>query len=90
MSVVQAVFDPFSMKNEKQWLRLMSWFDAEVLEIEGEAKLLIDKSFQTLRSAKGAFALLQMFRDIKSREAISNLLMHKFRDILLQYQKEVC
>lgn len=61
----------------------------EVRLIENEAKAFIDKSFQNLRSAEGAFELLLNFKDIQSRKVIRDLLMQKFSDILLQYCKEV-
>ena len=57
--------------------------------IEDEAKNFIDESFKTLRSAEGAFDMLLKFKHIRSREAINNLMMRKFSDILTQYSKEV-
>lgn len=67
----------------------MDGFQREVVNIENEAKMFIDESFQSLRSAEGAFNLLLKFKHIRSREAINNQMMQKFRDILVQYQKEV-
>ena len=67
----------------------MDGFNREVVNIENEAKMFIDESFQSLRSAEGAFNLLLKFKHIRSREAINNQMMQKFRDILVQYQKEV-
>lgn len=67
----------------------MSNFYNEVELIEGEAKVFIDESFQSLRSAEGAFDMLLNFRHIKSRASINEQLMNKFKDILLQYVKEV-
>lgn len=68
----------------------MDTFYKEVEQIEGEAKTFIDESFQSLRSAEGAFDMLLNFKHIRSREAINNQMMQKFRDILVQYGKEVC
>lgn len=67
----------------------MDHFNREVCAIENEAKMFIDESFQSLRSAEGAFNLLLKFKHIRSREAINAQMMQKFRDILVQYQKEV-
>lgn len=67
----------------------MDTFYKEVEQIEGEAKTFIDESFQSLRSAEGAFDMLLNFKHIRSREAINNQMMQKFRDILVQYGKEV-
>lgn len=67
----------------------MNSFYLEVKQIENEAKAFIDESFQSLRSAEGAFEMLLNFKHIRSREVINNQLMSKFNDILLQYGKEV-
>ena len=67
----------------------MERFRREVGAIENEAKHFIDDSFQTLRSAEGAFDMLQNFKHIRSRDAINSQMMRKFNDILLQFGKEV-
>ena len=67
----------------------MDTFYKEVTEIENEAKMFIDESFQSLRSAEGAFDMLLNFKHLRSREAINNQMMQKFKDILVQYGKEV-
>ncbi|PVD32839.1 hypothetical protein C0Q70_08286 [Pomacea canaliculata] len=82
-------FDAFSQREKDQWKRLMDNFYKEVEHIENEAKAFIDESFQSLRSAEGAFDMLLNFKHIRSREAINNQMMQKFRDILVQYGKEV-
>ncbi|XP_041455872.1 dynein heavy chain 10, axonemal-like [Lytechinus variegatus] len=82
-------FEPFSLKHQLQWRKVMEWFNKEVAAIEDEAKHFIDESFKTLRSAEGAFDMLLKFRHIRSREAINSQMMKKFNDILLQYGKEV-
>ncbi|ESO91629.1 hypothetical protein LOTGIDRAFT_122204, partial [Lottia gigantea] len=87
--IQQITFDPFSQKEQHQWHRLKANFKKEVEEIEGEAKMFIDESFKTLRSAEGAFDMLLNFKHIRSREAINNQMMQKFKDILNQYGKEV-
>ncbi|XP_076452214.1 dynein axonemal heavy chain 10-like [Babylonia areolata] len=82
-------FDAYHPVNKERWQRLMESFHHEVSLIETEAKSFIDESFQSLRSAEGAFDLLLKFRHIKSREAINKQMMNKFKDILLQYGKEL-
>ena len=67
----------------------MDRFRREVGAIENEAKHFIDDSFQSLRSAEGAFDMLQNFKHIRSRDAINSQMMRKFNDILLQFGKEV-
>ena len=88
-NILQVNFDPFSIKHSQGWKNVMEWFNREVASIEGEAKHFIDESFKTLRSAEGAFDMLQNFKHIRSREAINTQMMKKFNDILLQYGKEV-
>ena len=82
-------FDPFLKQHMAGWRSVMEWFNREVQSIEGEAKHFIDESFKTLRSAEGAFDMLQNFKHIRSREAINSQMMKKFNDILHQYEKEV-
>ena len=89
ITILQVDFDPFLIRHSQQWKSVMDRFNREVVAIENEAKMFIDESFQSLRSAEGAFDMLLKFKHIRSREAINAQMMQKFRDILVQYQKEV-
>ena len=82
-------FDPFNIRHATSWRSVMERFRREVGAIENEAKHFIDDSFQSLRSAEGAFDMLQNFKHIRSRDAINSQMMRKFNDILLQFGKEV-
>ena len=64
-------------------------FRDQIAQIEDMAKQFIDASFKKLRSAEGAFDMLQNIKNIKSRESINNQLMSKWYDILDQYAREV-
>lgn len=52
-------------------------------------KSFIEKSFQKLRSAEGAFELVQNFQNIQSRESINQSIDERYKDILAQYTKEL-
>ena len=67
----------------------MTRFREQIIQIEDMAKQFIDASFKKLRSAEGAFDLLQNIKNIKSRESINNQLMGKWYEILYQYAREV-
>lgn len=67
----------------------MSRFREQIVQIEDMAKQFIDASFKKLRSAEGAFDLLQNIKNIKSRESINKQLMGKWYEILDQYAREV-
>ena len=67
----------------------MTRFREQVVQIEEMAKQFIDASFKKLRSAEGAFDLLQNIKNIKSRESINKQLMGKWYEILDQYAREV-
>lgn len=67
----------------------MVQFRDKVSEIEHMTRKFIDTSFQKLRSAEGAFDLLQNFQNIQSRESINKQMMEKYKDILMQYTKEL-
>ena len=67
----------------------MNRFREQIVQIEDMAKQFIDASFKKLRSAEGAFDMLQNIKNIRSRESINNQLMSKWYEILDQYAKEV-
>jgi dynein heavy chain len=46
---------------------------------------LIDETFKSLRSAEGAFDLLQNFKSIDTLEDISTTLQKKYQEVLKQY-----
>ena len=71
------------------WEALMYRFREQIVQIEDMAKQFIDASFKKLRSAEGAFDMLQNIKNIKSRESINNQLMSKWYEILDQYGREV-
>ncbi|KAI9351727.1 dynein heavy chain, N-terminal region 1-domain-containing protein [Zopfochytrium polystomum] len=85
----QVPFDIFSKKYQQPWEALMTRFREQIVQIEEMAKQFIDASFKKLRSAEGAFDLLQNIKNIKSRESINNQLMGKWYEILDQYAREV-
>ncbi|KAJ3097104.1 Dynein heavy chain 10, axonemal [Phlyctochytrium planicorne] len=85
----QVPFDVFSKKYQSAWEALMSRFREQIIQIEDMAKQFIDASFKKLRSAEGAFDLLQNIKNIKSRESINAQLMGKWYEILDQYAREV-
>ncbi|KAI9009714.1 dynein heavy chain and region D6 of dynein motor-domain-containing protein [Gaertneriomyces semiglobifer] len=82
-------FDVFDKKYQTAWETLMGRFREQIVQIEDMAKQFIDASFKKLRSAEGAFDLLQNIKNIKSRESINNQLMTKWYEILDQYAREV-
>ena len=67
----------------------MSMFRDKVAEIEVKTKAFIDHAFQRLRSAEGAFDLLEKFQHIQSRQSIKDQMMEKFDDIIGQASKEL-
>ena len=78
-----------SRRYQTAWESLMTRFREQIVQIEDMAKQFIDASFKKLRSAEGAFDLLQNIKNIKSRESINKQLMGKWYEILDQYAKEV-
>lgn len=82
-------YNIFDARYNGSWDQHMKEFHEKVEEIEGRTKVFIDSSFQKLRSAEGAFDLLQNFKNIESRESIQRQMMLKFTDILIQYSREV-
>jgi dynein heavy chain len=77
------------VRHQMSWEALMYRFREQIIQIEDMAKQFIDASFKKLRSAEGAFDMLQNIKNIKSREAINAQLMGKWYEILEQYSREV-
>ncbi|KAI9144584.1 dynein heavy chain and region D6 of dynein motor-domain-containing protein [Paraphysoderma sedebokerense] len=89
LPIEQVQFDIWNKKYSQSWDGVMNKFREQIVQIEDMAKQFIDTSFKKLRSAEGAFDLLQNIKNIKSRDSINSQMMSKFSDILLQYSKEV-
>jgi dynein heavy chain len=87
--LIRLPFNIFDRRYNTSWDQVMKKLHEDVEEIEERTKEFIDSSFQKLRSAEGAFDLLQNFKNIESRESIRQLMMEKFTDILIQYSREV-
>jgi len=82
-------FDIFDRRFEASWDAVMHRFKDDVSKIEEATKTFINESFKKLRSAEGAFELLQKFKHIKTRDSINKQMMDKFSDILGRYKEEV-
>ena len=82
-------FDPFDPAQRQNWVSKMSRFQQEVRLIEDEANTFIKDSFQSLRSAEGAFAMMQNFKHIQARDTINATMMKQFNEILSTFHKEV-
>merc|ERR1712100_571406 len=67
----------------------MVGFKEHVEDIEASTHRFINSAFQKLRSAEGAFDLLQKFQSIKSRDSINRQMMEKYRDTYTQYLSEL-
>jgi dynein heavy chain, axonemal len=78
-----------SHRHHDEWDNLMVRFREQIVVIEDTANQFIDASFKKLRSAEGAFLMLQNIKNIKSRQSINDKLMGKWYEILEQYHKEV-
>ena len=89
VDIETAKFDPYNPTSRHDWKTMMTRFEREVKLIEEEATSFIDQSFQTLRSAEGAFDMLHNFTNLRSRTAINGTMMKKFNEILSTFEKEL-
>jgi len=85
----QVDFDPADRRHSAAWGRTVAHFREQVTRIEGEARFFIDASFRSLRSAQGAFDMLQNFQHIRTREAITTQLALKYDDVLDKFSQEM-
>jgi len=60
--VTSCKFDQWSPRNFYLWKETVNLFNRRVTAIENDAKIFLDESFTTLRSAEGAFEMMQHFR----------------------------
>ena len=89
LPIESILFDVFDKRYSANWLSVMAKFHESVELIEEDTKAFIDYSFDQLRSAEGAFDLLQNFKNIKSRESINHQMQQKFTNVLDRYSMEV-
>ena len=89
MPIEGILFDVFDKRYSANWLSVMAKFHESVELIEEDTKAFIDYSFDQLRSAEGAFDLLQNFKNIKSRDSINHQMQQKFTNVLDRYSMEV-
>ena len=75
--------------NNKPWNAPYAKFKEEVKIIENKTINMIDTAFKKLRSAEGAFDLIQNLKSVKTRESIKEQMQKKFTDILTKYGEEV-
>ena len=76
-------------ENKILWDGLIATFEAQVVAIDKATNVLIDASFAELRSTEGALQLLLHFKQIKSRQSISEVVSGKLGEILKQFTQEV-
>ena len=67
----------------------MTAFDDHVVSLDRMCHKFLDTAFNTLRSAEGAFEVLQRFQHMQSRPTIQKQLMQKFDAVLVRYGQEV-
>ena len=82
-------FDPFDPAQRQNWASKMGRFQQEVKLIEEEANQFINNSFQSLRSAEGAFEMMKNFKHMCSRAAINETMKKQLKEILTTFMKEV-
>jgi dynein heavy chain, axonemal len=82
-------FNIFDRDLSLEWQNVVSNFRESNEVAKNATRNLIDSSFQRLRSAEGAFELLQNFKKIESKGAIKEQMESKLNDILLQFSREM-
>jgi dynein heavy chain len=82
--------DIFSQKHQSQWRSQFDNFINQIQQIDQHVVGLIEKTFsEQLNSSEGAFDLLSKFQNVKTRDAIKELLNQKYDDVLKRYHIEL-
>lgn len=93
MAMMQQVkiidFNIFDRDLSLEWQNVVHSFRESNEVAKNATRNLIDSSFQRLRSAEGAFELLQNFKKIESKGAIKEQMASKLNDILQQFSREM-
>jgi dynein heavy chain, axonemal len=89
LSVKQVPFNVFDRELSLDWQNVVNIFRAQNEKAKAATRSLIDTSFRRLRSAEGAFELLQNFKKIESKGAIKEQMASKLNDILDQLSREI-
>ena len=84
-----ADFNVFDRELSLEWQALVTTFREQNAHAKDATRNLIDTSFRKLRSAEGAFELLQNFKSIQSQGAIKEQMESKLQDILEQFSREI-
>lgn len=89
----------FEKQYEDQWEGDMAKFRGNVTEINSRTETFIKESFKKLRSAEGAFELIQSFHNIDTgggggqvsseQNSLKRLISDRYKDILEQYVREL-
>jgi dynein heavy chain, axonemal len=82
-------FNIFDQELALEWQSVVNKFREQNSKAKDATRSLIDTSFRKLRSAEGAFELLQNFKKIKSKGAIKEQMESKLNDILEQFSREI-
>lgn len=82
-------FNVFDRTMAIEWHTVVHTFHERNTRAKKATRDLINTSFRRLRSAEGAFELLQKFRQIKSKGAIKEQMESKLQDILKQFSREI-
>jgi dynein heavy chain, axonemal len=88
-SVKDVSFSIFDRDLSLEWQTVVRQFRTQNEKAKDATRNLIDTSFRRLRSAEGAFELLQNFKKIESKGAIKEQMASKKNDILEQFSREV-
>lgn len=82
-------FNIFDRELSLDWHNCVNIFKDSNERAKSATRSLIDTSFRRLRSAEGAFELLQNFKKIESKGAIKEQMASKLNDILEQVSREI-
>eukprot|EP00505_MAST-04D_sp_SCG-Rhode-Island_P005314 Stramenopile-MAST_4_protein_5314 len=82
-------FDVFDRNCRASWLALMAQFKEREAVIDHLCRTFLDTAFDQLRSADGAFEVLQRFENMQSRKSLQAQVTEKYDNVLIRYGEEV-
>lgn len=86
---MRLTYSIYDKSKHAKWRAEIATLDTKVADIERRTESFIHRAFSQLRSAEGAFDLLQKFRGIEMRDSIRTLLDNNTANIVIKARREL-
>lgn len=82
-------YDIFRPGNFENWEHTLATFNHRLASVEADAKAVIERSINTLRSSDMGLELIKTIKEIDTREELAEFISTKHENILRFFQTEI-